>query len=181
MKWLFRSIGLILIAFAGLCAYGYFLPAQQSIERSIEIDAYPDEVFPYINNLQKYPLWSPLYAAISDGQIIYGGAAEGIGQSMAWQGSAGDFPSGSQEILQSQSGEFVRVQVNLSGRAATATHALLPDEAGEFVTVLTQSEINLGGFPYLGRIAGKLSQADREGQFDEALKRLKTVVEADID
>lgn len=180
MKWVFRVTALIMLMFIGLCIAGYFMAATQTIERSIQVEAYPEDVFPYINDLQNYSAWSPLYAAIPDAQIIYGGADEGIGQSMVWQGSNGPFPQGSQEITQSQIGEFVQVAVNLAGRPATATHAILPSETGEFVTVLTKSEIELGGFPYLSRISAKFIQSDREAQFDESLKRLKTIVEAGI-
>jgi len=96
---------------------------------------------------------------------------------MAWQGSEGAYPFGSQEIIQSQSGEFVQVKVNLSGRAATATHAILPLEDGNGVTVLTKSEIELGGFPYLDRVRTKLRQGWFDKQFDQSLMRLKTVSE----
>jgi hypothetical protein len=178
MKWLLRGIFLVFLIFAGLIVGGYFLPATQLIERSIEIDAYPEDVFPFMNNLQAYSQWSPLYAQIQDAQIVYGGAEAGKGQTMAWQGSQGAYPFGSQEIVQSQAGEFVQVKVNLSGRTATATHAILPLEERDGVTVLTKSEIELGGFPYLERVRTKLRQGWFNDQFDQSLMRLKTVSEA---
>lgn len=180
MKWLFRAIGLILFAFIALCVAGFFMPAQQTIERSIQIDAYAEDIFPYINDLRNYAQWSPLSDVIINAQTIYGGADAGIGQSMAWQGGEGPFPYGSQEIIQSQTGDFVQINVNLAGLSALSTHAISVDDETETVTVLTKSDIDLGGFPYLGRIAGKLNQADQEQHFDEALARLKTIVEAQI-
>jgi len=177
MKWLLRGIFLIFLIFAGVITAGYFMPSVQMIERSIEIDAYPEDVFPFINDLQAYSQWSPLYAQITDAQIVYGGADTGNGQTMAWQGSAGDYPFGSQEIIQSQAGEFVQLKVNLSGRVATATHAILPLEDGKGVTVLTKSEIELGGFPYLNRVRTKLRQGWFDDQFDQSLTRLKTISE----
>jgi len=158
MKWLLRGVFFIFFLFAAMVTAGYFMPPVQSIERSIEVDAHPEDIFPFLNNLQSYSQWSPLYAQISDAQIVYGGAEAGNGQTMAWQGSAGDYPFGSQEIIQSQPGEFVQVKVNLSGRAATATHAILPLDNGDGVTVLTKTEIELGGFPYLDRVQ-KVSHA----------------------
>jgi len=177
MKWLLRGIFAIFLIFAALITVGYFISPVQSIERSIEIDAYPEEVFLFINDLETYSRWSPLYAQIKDAQIVYGGAEEGIGQTMAWQGSEGAYPFGSQEIIQSQSGEFVQVKVNLSGREATATHAILPLANGEGVTMLTKSEIELGGFPYLDRVRAKLRQGWFDEQFDLSLQRLKVVSE----
>ena len=61
MKWLLRIIGLIILLFIAICAVGFFLPSTQTIERSIEVEAYPEDVFPYLNNLQLYSQWSPLY------------------------------------------------------------------------------------------------------------------------
>ena len=175
MKWLLRGICFIFAMFAAVIAVGYFLPNVQTIERSTTIEAYPEDVFPFINNLQAYSQWSPLYAQITDAQIVYGGAEAGVGQTMAWQGSGGDYPFGSQEIIESQAGEFVKVKINLSGRDATAIHAILPLENGTGVTVLTQSEIALGGFPYLDRVRVKVRQGWYDDHFDRALLRLKTV------
>ena len=177
MKWLLRGIFAIFLIFGIVIAVGFFMPASQLVERTIEVEAYPEDVFPFINNLESYSQWSPLYAQIPDAQIIYGGAEEGIGQTMAWQGSEGNYPFGSQEIIQSQAGEFVQVKINLSGRDATATHAILPLSNGEGVTVLTKSEIALGGFPYLDRVRSKLRQGWYNDQFDQSLLRLKTIAE----
>ena len=177
MKWLLRGIFFIFLVFAGLILAGFLMSPVQSIERSIEIEAYPEDVFPFINNLQSYSQWSPLYAQIADAQIVYGGADAGNGQTMAWQGSGGDYPFGSQEIIQSQPGEFVQLKINLSGRAATATHAILPLDDGSGVTVLAKSEIELGGFPYLDRVRTKLRQGWFDDQFDQSLIRLKTISE----
>ncbi|MDA8708148.1 SRPBCC family protein [Hellea sp.] len=177
MKWLLRIIFVIFLIFGAVIITGFFMPATQLIERSVEVDAYPEDVFPILNDLETYSQWSPLHAQIADAQIIYGGADEGIGQTMAWQGSEGAYPFGSQEIIESQPEEFVQVKVNLAGREATATHAILPLPDGESVTVLTKSEIDLGGFPYLARVRSKLRQGWYDDQFDQSLVRLKTISE----
>ena len=177
MKWLLRGIFLILLVFAGICTAGFFMPATQMVERSITIEAYPEDVFPFLNDLKLYSQWSPLYDRLRGAQIVYGGAETGIGQTVAWQGGPKNLLFGSQEIVQSQPGEFVQVKVNLAGRDATATHAILPLAEGEGVTVLTKSETALGGFPFLDRVAAKMRQGQREADFDIALKRLKTISE----
>ena len=178
MKWLLRGIFLIFLIFGIMIICGYFMPANQSVERSIEIKAYPEDVFPLLNNLENYNQWSPLHVQITDSQIVYGGADEGIGQTMAWHGSEGTYPFGSQEIIESQPGEFVQVKASLSGREATVTHAILPLVNGEGVTVLIKSDIALGGFPYFERIRSKLRQNLIDSQFDQSLTRLKTVSES---
>lgn len=177
MKWLLRGIGLIIFLFVVTCVVGFFLPSTQTVERSVQVDAYPEDVFPFLNDLHAYSQWAPLYAQIVDAQTVYGGADSGVGQTMAWQNGSGAYPFGSQEVSQSLQGEFVQVTVNLSGQFVTATHAILPSEDGESVTVLTKSEMRLGGFPYIQRVRAKLRQGGLNKQFDRSLKRLKTITE----
>ena len=177
MKWLLRGIGLIILLFIVTCVVGAFLPSTQTNERSVQIESYPEDVFPYLNDLQLYSQWSPIYSLLNDAEIIYGGASSGVGQTMAWQNGSGAYPFGAQEIVQSQEGEFVQLDVNLAGQSATATHAILLSEDGESVTVLTKSEIQLGGFPFLERVRSKLRSGWFNTQFDEGLARLKTIAE----
>ena len=177
MAWLLRSVFLILAAFVVVCVIGFFLPRTQTIERSIEIDAYAEDVFPMLNDLTSYALWSPLSEALLDAQILYDGADEGVGQTMVWQNGQGDQGFGSQEILQSQPYEFVQTELNLSGQTLTATHAIWPREDGEGVIVLTKSETALGGFPYLSRVRSKLRSGSVNAEYDVALARLKTICE----
>jgi len=177
MKWLLRGIFLTFGLFVLVCGAGFFMPSTQSVERSIIVDAYPEDVFPFLNDLSIYSQWSALHQQIEGAQIVYGGAESGIGQTMAWQNGGKSYPFGSQEIIQSQAGEFVQIKVNLAGRAATATHAILPLTNAEGITVLTKSEIDLGGFPYLERVRAKTKQGWYDEQFDISLQRLKTISE----
>ena len=165
MKWLLRGIGLIILLFIVTCVVGAFLPSTQTNERSVQIESYPEDVFPYLNDLQLYSQWSPIYSLLNDAEIIYGGASSGVGQTMAWQNGSGAYPFGSQEIVQSQPGQFVQLEVNLAGQLTTSTHAVLLSEDGESVTVLTKSEIALGGFPYLERVRSKLRTGWFKAQF----------------
>ena len=180
MKWLLRGIGLIIFSFVAICVVGFFLPSTQTIERSVQVDAYPEDIFPFLNDLTAYPQWSPLHTQLLNAEMIFGGADLGVGQTMAWQKGDGNYPFGSQEITQSQEGEFVQVTANLSGQKITATHALLPSEDGERVTVLTKSELELGGFPYLERVRAKLRQSALNKDFDASLLRLKTISEVSV-
>ena len=177
MKWLLRIIGAIFILFTAICTYGYLLPDRQSIETSIIVNAYAEDVFPFLNDLTIYNRWSSLHAKIEDAQIIYGGADAGVGQTMAWQNGAGEYPFGSQEIVQSQPGEFVRLDVSLAGRATTTTYAVLSMSDSDDVTVLSKSEIALHGFPYLDRVRSKLQMRGYRAEYEAALARLKVIAE----
>jgi len=118
---------------------------------------------------------------LANAEFVYGGADRGVGQSLAWQGGSGEFPIGSQEIIESKQEEYVHLKLNLGGRQASATHAILVNDQNPDgpVTVMTRVEVPLGGFPYLQRVRAKMQQSGWERQFDNALIRLKTISEAE--
>ena len=83
----------------------------------------------------------------------------------------------SQEIIASQAPEFVQSALLLNGLPASATYALSPMDDGTLIYI--QFERELGGFPYVARLRkGGLEKALGK-EFDEALARLKTIVESE--
>lgn len=178
MKWFIRIIGLIVLLFAGLCVVGFFQPATQTFERTLHINAFPEEVFYYVNDLREYERFGNLRSANPDVDIAYGGAESGVGQSAAWQIPGNPPVIGSQEIVESQPPEFVRTALNLNGMEASATYAIIPlDEGG--VSILMRGERDLGGFPFIQRLTARTALPEYRQTFDDTLRRLKTVVEAE--
>lgn len=147
MKWFFRIIALTLVLFIGLCLVGRFSPAIQRVESSVMLPVDAEAAYVLISDLRGYPEWTGIGGPNS--VWVYGGADEGVGQTAAWQ--AGD-RIGYLEILQAQPGAFVRVSVK--GPLGEQTVTLALSEQGELTTFLVQAERHLGGFPYLGRLAG---------------------------
>jgi len=181
MKWFIRIMGAILLIFVGLCVGGFFMPAVQTTERTIEIEAVAEDVFHYLTDLREYPRWSVIHANNPDMQIAYGGSEYGVGQTAAWQIQTPRPSTGTQEIIESRPPEFVRTIVNIDGLEGAATFAISESENEDKVSVLMRQEINLGGFPFVQRLTHQLSKSSLNSDFDAALARLKTVVEAELD
>lgn len=139
-------IGLIFLAFVALCVVGFFLPNQQILDTSMTIDADQDEVFEVISDLRSYPEWSGI--GLSDSEWVFGGPENGTGQTAAWQ-SGKTF--GSLEILQSTQGEFVLVRT--FGPLGEQRVTLVLDETEDATLMLIEAQRDLGGFPYIGRVA----------------------------
>ncbi len=156
------------------------MPSQQTTERSINIDAAPDDVFHYITDLREHTHWSNLHVNNPDLQIAYGGAEYGVGQTAAWQTETPQTSTGIQEIIESRPPEFVRTILNIDGLEGSATFAITPTDDESSVSVLMREEIALGGFPFIQRLTARLGQAKINTDFDASLERLKTVVEAEI-
>lgn len=171
----FSIFGLFLAA----CVAGYFLPETLEIERSTVVNAYPDDVFPHLNDLKAYDSWAALDDRLGPVKILTGGAESGVGQTQAWQNGPRGYEVGSREIMQESPPEFVQIQVSVNGDISSTTHAILKTNPGK-VTVLSKREIPQPGFPYLGRLRGLIVKQQISDDLDAALDRLKTEIEANL-
>lgn len=180
MKWILWIIASILILFIGLIGVGYFLPTSQTVERNIEIEAYAEDVYALINDLRSHSQWEVLSANNGQVDMAFGGPESGVGQTAAWQTEQTPPVTGTQEIVESQPSEFVRLLSNIDGVVTTRTYALSENGNSENVFVLLRSEYELNGFPYLQRVGAKLSNGGLQKRLDRTLARLKTVVENQI-
>lgn len=86
----------VIAAFLGLIAIvliiGYFLPREFRVEQSIEIAAPPDRIFPLINRLPNWQLWSPSWDPAKNEhlKIVHSGQIEGVGALRQWEELRGD-------------------------------------------------------------------------------------------
>ncbi|WP_371395758.1 SRPBCC family protein [Fretibacter rubidus] len=175
----FKIIGAIFLLFLALVVGGYFASPTLTVEREIYIDAPAEDIFPYLNDLELFAQWSPWTAGRPDASYVYGEAIDGVGASVMWRSSdADDAAISSQEIISSQAPEFVQSALLLNAEPASVTYALLPDESGRRVGVFIQFEKDVGGFPYMQRLLKGGDETALGRDFDAALLRLKTIVEA---
>ena len=183
MKLFFKIIGLIFLVFFGLMIGGYFTSPVLTVESEIYIDATAYDVFPYLNDLEMSAQWSPWSpigtAAQPNTPYVYGETIDGVGASVMWRTSTEpDAEISSQEIISSQSPEFVQSALLLGAVPSSVTYALLPSESGNSVGVFIKFEKDIGGFPYLQRLLKGREKKALGRDFDAALFRLKTIVEA---
>ena len=179
MRLFFKIIGAIFLLFLALVIGGYFASPTLTVERQIYIDAPAEDIFPYLNDLELFAQWSPWTAGRPDVSYVYGDAIDGVGASVMWRSSdAVNAAISSQEIISSQAPEFVQSTLLLNAEPASVTYALLPDEAGDSVGVFIQFEKDAGGFPYMQRLLKRGDKASLSRDFDAALLRLKTILEA---
>ena len=181
MKWFFRIVGFIFLAFAGLVLLGYFTSPLLKVERSLAVDAYPEEVFEYLEDLEAFNRWSPWFARDPDADYVFGNVDYGVGATVIWRtpGATADHAAviSSQEIIAAQAPEFVQTALLLNGDPASATYALSTTDEGTLVYI--QFERELGGFPYVERLKKGGMQKRLGAEFETALARLQTIVEAD--
>ena len=78
-------VGLVLLLLLG----SLWLPSQWQVERSMRIKAVPAEVFPYVNNLTKWPEWTVWYQGEPQPVTRYSGPESGVGAMSEWQDASG--------------------------------------------------------------------------------------------
>lgn len=146
MQWLFRSIAFTLFVFVAVCIFGAFMPAQQRVDASAVLETDVLSIYEIISDLRSYPEWAGVGGPESE--WVFGGADVEAGQTAAWQ--AGE-NFGSLEILQTEPGRFVLVKT--IGGLGEQEISLALSEAETGANFLIEARRDLGGFPYLSRVA----------------------------
>lgn len=167
MKWFFRITGLIFLVFALLVGFSALLPQTQTIERSQVFDLSVETVFDIVVDLRTHSSWSHL---VPESTTFVYGQTSGIGASAAWsqEGSVGSI-----EIQQTIDPSLVLASVHVGRTSHVLTYVLAAEDRGAIV--LIKSDRDLGGFPYLHRLRGKISESQIAAQMDASLVRLGQV------
>lgn len=180
MKWVFRAIFLILAGFIVAMVGGAMRPSEVGTEQLQVIDAAPEDIFPYFNNLETHIFWSPWVSGDADIEIVYGGPAAGRGQTMTWKSTQPSIGIGSQEIAESQAGVFVRTDMETVRQSLVMTYAVSENEAGDTVALMG-AQTDLGGFPFVQRLFASGRRAQMDAKLKAGLETLRDVVEENSD
>ena len=169
MKWFFRGVAVILLAFVAVCIAGSFLPVTQKVETVVEVDVPAEDIYAYISDLRTYPLWSGL--APPSGDWVFSGAQTGNGQIASWKDGE---RYGKLAIYQDTAGEIVGLRTE--GPLGVQNVQLALNEVEIGTQFYISAERDSGGFPYLGRIAVWRQKAKTQVVLDTAALRLGALV-----
>ena len=75
-------VGLVIVG-------GLILPNEINVRRSVIINAPVEVIHSNLNNLKKWPLWSPWLEQDSSIKTTIGEISQGVGASQVWQGAGG--------------------------------------------------------------------------------------------
>lgn len=171
---------IVLVAVAAILIYAATKPNSFRVQRSAVIDAPPNEIFPYINELKRWAAWSPYDRKDPGTKRTYNGPESGKGAIYEWDGNK-SVGRGRMEI----------VEVTLPGRILFKLDFIRPFEAhnmAEFTLEPGNGQTNVtwalyGPSPYFAKVMGVvmglfMNVDDMVGKdFVAGLANLKTVVE----
>ncbi len=164
-------------AIAALLVYAATRPDSFRTERSLDIAAPPEKLFPLIDDLRRWREWSPYEKKDPGMQRTLGGPLAGVGATYEWKGNR-EVGQGRMEIVDSQPPRLIRIQLDfISPFEAhnTAEFTLAPSGNGTRVTWALS-----GPSPYLSKLIGLFMDMDKMigRDFEAGLSNLKTLAES---
>ena len=174
-----KKIGIaIVVLIVAVLAYSATKPDTFTIQRTATINAPPDRIFPFINDLHSFGSWSPYEKRDPQMKRTYSGPPFGQGAVYAWDGNS-DVGQGTMEIVQSTPPSEVRLKLDFirpfEGHN-TAVFTLVPQ--GSSSTNVTWAMH--GESPYISKVLSTFINFDKMigSDFETGLTNLKTLAEA---
>jgi hypothetical protein len=152
-------------------------PAEFAIERSAEIAAPPEVVYPHIASLRAMDVWSPWVKMDDQIQITHEGPESGVGAIESWTGP--EMGSGRMTITSAEPNEQVEIALEFFEPMPARNRALFTlADAADGTRVTWRME---GQNDFLGKAASLVMDMEEMigGTFERGLASLKQVAEAD--
>jgi len=171
IKW---AVILVLVLVIAVIVVGLLLPKKYAVERSITIDAPPEVVFAYLNDLEKWEAWEPFSKADSSVVVTLGEDTYGVGATQSWTSDGGN---GSLTFTKSDPESGIAYALAFDGfdpSTSTMTYEVVDGK-----TVLTWTMDGSITTPVIGGYFVMMMDAMVGPMYEDGLDRLKTAAEAD--
>lgn len=159
-----------------LAAVALGLPAHVTVTRSVVVNAPEYAIYPYLNNLRRFPDWSPWAARDPNMRMTYAGPPEGKGSKVEWVSEVPSIGNGRMEIVETEPSRSVDLAANFNGLEGTSSYQLSPAGSGSKISWSFSYET--GSSP-LKRWKGLMLDGFVGSEYRRGLERLKAKVEAD--
>ena len=157
--------------------FGFLSPRMATVQRSVQVNATAEEVFPYLNNLKMFvDHWSPWTEKDPSAAHEYNDIAEGVGAFYSWKGEPKKVGEGSMKIVESETNKRVKTHLHFKGRG-DAFASFIVDEAGDGIKVTWDFESDSGMNP-ISRIFGRFMDKFLGPDYENGLSKLKAKMES---
>ncbi|HKH65786.1 MAG TPA: SRPBCC family protein [Reyranella sp.] len=165
----------VVVAIGGILLYAATKPDSFRVQRTVLISAPPDKVFPLINDIKAWTVWSPYEKKDPAMKRAYGAVTAGKGATYAWEGDK-NVGQGSMEIVESSPRKIV---LKLDFLKPFEAHNM-----GEFVLEPKGDSTSVtwaiyGPSPYMSKVVGTFMNIDDMigRDFEKGLADLKVAAE----
>lgn len=167
---------IFVVSILAVLIYAATKPDTFRVERSINIKASPEKIFPLINDFHHWKNWSPWEKIDPAGKTTHSGAESGVGAAYAWSGN-NEVGQGRMEIIESVPSSKVLMKIDFikpfEGHN-TIEFMLVPQ--GD-TTIVTQAMYGVS--PYISKLMSLFFSMDKMvgTKYEEGLVTLKTIAE----
>ncbi len=174
---MFKIIGIaIVVLIVALLVYAMTKPDSFRIERSANINAPPEKIFPFINDFHNWVAWSPWEKIDPALKRAYSGTTSGKGAVYEWEGN-NQVGQGRMEISDTSPPSHLLIKLDfLKPFEAHNTAEFTLNGAGQSTNVTWAM---YGPQPFLAKVMSLFLSMDPwlDRQFETGLANLKTVAE----
>lgn len=154
---------------------GVFLPREFRYERTVWIDADPDDIFPYINNLKKWQEWTVWNAENDPSYIdVFNEVEEGVGARKSWKSKKSK--EGTLEVVLSIEDRLIVYNkiIQKEGFNTNGKIELIEFDGGTNVIWVEEGDF---GFNVIVRYLGLIMDSFEGRQLEKSLFKLKRICE----
>jgi len=175
-KWLLITFAALVVAAGALVLVASMRPDDFRVQRSTQVKAPPERIYPLIVDLKGWQAWSPWERKDPAMKRTYSGPAAGLGAAYAWEGNK-DVGAGRMEITEATPSSRVVFKLEflkpIEG-TNTATFTLEPAGDGTTVTWVMDGKANI-----VSKVMGLVFDMDKMvgTDFETGLASLKAVAE----
>ncbi len=172
-KFLGIGIGVLVVIVLGIASTK---PDTLRVERSLTVKAPAEKIFPLINDLHSWAIWSPYEKIDPAMKKTHSGSVSGVGAIYGWEGNS-DIGKGRMEILESNPFSKIGIQLDFFEPFEAHNSAEFRLEPkGEFTKI---TWIMSGPANYLSRIMCVFIDMDKMigENFETGLSNLKNITE----
>lgn len=176
-KILLGIVVLIIVLIAVFLVMVMLQPSHYQIERNATINAPAPVVFAQVNDFHKWNAWSPWANLDPNMKQSFEGQPSGVGAMYSWAGNS-DVGEGKMTIIESRSGELIRIQLDfIKPFAASNTTDFVFTTQGNQTNVKWQMA---GNNNFLAKAFSVFVNMDKMvgGDFEKGLAKLKAVSES---
>jgi carbon monoxide dehydrogenase subunit G len=166
----------IVISIVALLFYAAIMPDTFTVRRTISINAPPEKIFSFIDDLHKWDSWSPYEKIDPAMKRTYSGASIGKGSVYEWDGDW-KVGKGRLEIAETSTPSKVKIKLDMIRPIEGHNIVEFTLEGNGDSTIVTWAMH--GSSPYISKVIGLFVNMDRMigKQFETGLGNLKAVSE----
>ena len=165
----------VVIAIAGILIYAATKPDSFRVQRVVLINAPPDKVFPLVNDIKAWTVWSPYEKKDPAMKRSLGAVTAGKGATYAWEGDK-NVGQGSMEMIESGPRKIVLKLDFVKPFEAHNMGEFLLEPKGDSTSVTWAT---YGPSPYMSKVIGTFRNIDDliGRDFEKGLADLKAAAE----